>query len=603
MRTHGVDRQASAGPAYGPRARYLRPRISLLATLCCLSCTGVIIEPDGSGGSTSPGSPNPEPGNRTPTPDGSAPAPVGSAPAPDGSAPAPVGCAPAPARLVRLSPEQYERTIVSVAASLGAKDPTDEMEGLSQPFVQVTSGRFSTQANLQVVDTNSLNAALSVAESLGARLAPLVRGQNACLSTKPPATACLQTALGGVGRLLWRRPLSSAESDRFVGIAQSAVSKAASIDGVDTAVGAMIFSPSFVFRTEIGEVATGDTPGRLTAHEIASALSYALTDGPPDEVLRAEADSGAIREPARIREHVRRLLTSSGQFSAPAAAFVRELFAIEELERRRPDMVALAADTDSWIADVVARSASGPLFESVLTDTATFAQESTATYYGAAAPSSNQPVRVTPSSERVGILAQPSWLAARAILDGSSYVNSIAQRGIFVLDTLLDCQPPALPANVPPISDSEPTDNGPMTYRQRWEQRHTGNATCRGCHAIFDPLGVAFEDFDAEGRAQTMQDGLPIDSSSKLTTRSRSGEAITLSFSNHADLMRQLAKLGAVKRIMIAASFQYWMGRVKTDGDGCTLSAMMDTYDKEGWVAHLGALFTSTSFLEKGVAQ
>src|SRR4051812_36326400 len=65
--------------------------------------------------------------------------------------------AASPARLVRLSPLQYQRTIAAVASALGEPDGNTAMKNVRAPFVLSTSGRFSTQANVQTVEPNGLN--------------------------------------------------------------------------------------------------------------------------------------------------------------------------------------------------------------------------------------------------------------------------------------------------------------------------------------------------------------------------------------------------------------------------------------------------------------
>lgn len=52
------------------------------------------------------------------------------------------------------------------------------------------------------------------------------------------------------------------------------------------ALRAMLMSPNFMFLTELGEPIAG-SPGKaeLNQYEIASAISYTLTQGPADEPL------------------------------------------------------------------------------------------------------------------------------------------------------------------------------------------------------------------------------------------------------------------------------------------------------------------------------
>jgi len=79
------------------------------------------------------------------------------------------------------------------------------------------------------------------------------------------------------------------------------------VTGVELAVQAVLSAPSFTYRGEIG-AADASGAARLTAHEIASELSFMLTDAPPDDELHAAAESGALSSPDEIASQVERML-------------------------------------------------------------------------------------------------------------------------------------------------------------------------------------------------------------------------------------------------------------------------------------------------------
>jgi hypothetical protein len=54
-----------------------------------------------------------------------------------------------------------------------------------------------------------------------------------------------------------------------------------------------------------------------------------------------------------------------------------------------------------------------------------------------------------------------------------------------------------------------------MTMRETLE-RHRSNPTCASCHKIFEPIGIALENFDAVGAWRTHEEGVLIDASGKL---------------------------------------------------------------------------------------
>jgi hypothetical protein len=91
-------------------------------------------------------------------------------------------------------------------------------------------------------------------------------------------------------------------------------------------------------------------------------------------------------------------------------------------------------------------------------------------------------------------------------------------RGKWVLDNLLGAPPPPMPANVPPLDESNQKDGKLLTMRERMEA-HRANAYCATCHQIMDPIGFAMENFDAVGAWRTKEGGTggtAIDASGQL---------------------------------------------------------------------------------------
>jgi hypothetical protein len=60
----------------------------------------------------------------------------------------------------------------------------------------------------------------------------------------------------------------------------------------------------------------------------------------------------------------------------------------------------------------------------------------------------------------------------------------------------------------------------PTTMRARLEAHRT-NPTCSTCHMMFEPLGLAMENFDAVGKWRNEDLGVPIDSTGVITNGTR----------------------------------------------------------------------------------
>jgi hypothetical protein len=110
-----------------------------------------------------------------------------------------------------------------------------------------------------------------------------------------------------------------------------------------------------------------------------------------------------------------------------------------------------------------------------------------------------------PDDRRAGILGQAGILVALSRPTRTSPTT----RGRFVLSRFFGVDSPSPPANVPMLSESPAV---PGTMRDRI-LAHKVNPSCGSCHAMFDPLGLALENFDATGCWRTTDGGAPIDAS------------------------------------------------------------------------------------------
>jgi hypothetical protein len=118
-------------------------------------------------------------------------------------------------------------------------------------------------------------------------------------------------------------------------------------------------------------------------------------------------------------------------------------------------------------------------------------------------------VPLTAEGVRGGLLTQASILT----VSSNPTRTSPVKRGKWVLEQILGAPPPPPPPNVPELDAEKAQLTG--TLRQRMEQ-HRRNAACANCHAKMDPLGFAFENFDAIGAYRTNDGEAAIDASGTL---------------------------------------------------------------------------------------
>jgi hypothetical protein len=125
-------------------------------------------------------------------------------------------------------------------------------------------------------------------------------------------------------------------------------------------------------------------------------------------------------------------------------------------------------------------------------------------------------VSLPAESRRGGVLTQAAILSLTS--DGTRHRP--VHRGKWVSESILGKTPPPPPANVDPI-EPNPIDAPKATLRMKLEA-HIHDARCASCHAKIDPLGLAFENYDAIGRWRTVEvvEGTganpPVNSSGKM---------------------------------------------------------------------------------------
>jgi hypothetical protein len=117
--------------------------------------------------------------------------------------------------------------------------------------------------------------------------------------------------------------------------------------------------------------------------------------------------------------------------------------------------------------------------------------------------------------------------------------TSPVTRGKWYLQTFLGVSPPDPPPNVPALAEKAVDTTGNQkapTVRQTLEA-HRRNPVCASCHQIFEPAGLALENFDAVGAWRTQEAGQPVDASATLPDGTRVDGVATLraSLTNHGD--------------------------------------------------------------------
>jgi len=171
----------------------------------------------------------------------------------------------------------------------------------------------------------------------------------------------------------------------------------------------------------------------------------------------------------------------------------------------------LVTEAETFITSVLLENR--PLIE-LLTSDQTYLNDRVARHYGMTDITGSQFrwVKLT-DKNRMGLLGKG------AVLIRTSYPNrtSPVLRGAYILDKIIGTPPTPPPPGVE--TDLNPKQGEtPKTVRARLEL-HRANATCRQCHGVIDPMGLALENFDAIGQFRTVDrqaENAPIDPSTVL---------------------------------------------------------------------------------------
>lgn len=416
-----------------------------------------------------------------------------------------------------------------------------------------------------------------------------------CTPTAAAGDACARQFVTRFGRRAWRRPLSDGEASRYLGLAAKVAGDLGSgWAGLEYATSALLQSPNFLYRWELGERDPAN-PGRRrhTGYEMATRLAFFLWNSTPDDALLDEAATGSLLSEEGVRRAADRLLAAP-RAQAGLGAFFSEMFELHLLEGVRKDAARFPEMTVALAAamrDEALRSASEIVFAKkshyfdLLTTNDTFVNTALARLYGLPAPAQSGFVRATlpENGPRAGFLGQAAFLA----LNAKESSTSPTMRGKFVRQTFLCQEVPSPPADAD-TTLPDPPAGATVTLRERLES-HRANPTCAGCHGLMDPIGLAFESFDAIGKYRQTDRGLPIDPSGELDgTRFRDARELGKVLRNHS----------RASACLVSQLYQFATGHTEEGSEGRLVEDLTRRFAESGFRLHqvLPELVASAGF-------
>ncbi|MDG1482506.1 MAG: DUF1592 domain-containing protein [Myxococcota bacterium] len=470
-----------------------------------------------------------------------------------GAAPA---VAPPEPSLRRLTSTQYRNAVADIfgegIAITALLDPIDEVDGLV-----AVGASAATISPLGVERFES--AAYQLAEQAMAEGEP----RAVLVPCEPRGVVdrdCAVQALTPLALRMWRRPPSAAELEGLVSIAAVAAETLGDFyEGLAYAIAAMAQSPSFLFRTELGERGP-DGIRRYTDYEMASRLSFFLWNTTPDDALLAAAAAGELTVPASLAAEVDRMLEDE-RTRQGVEAFFTDMLSLDELDSLNKDPLIFEYMSDDLGASAREETLAGIErlvfdldgdYRDLLTGREVWIDRRLAAIYDVPAPSMDGFGWTTlpPDGLRQGLLGQVSTLA----LNAHATSTSVTLRGIYVREVLLCQGIPAPPSDVdtsiPEVSEDAPT------MRERVAV-HLEEPTCAACHQFTDPIGLGLENFDGIGRWRLEENGASIDPS---------GDLDGANFADVAELSEALTEHTAFASCLSQTLLRYGTGSALVEG-------------------------------------
>jgi len=380
----------------------------------------------------------------------------------------------------------------------------------SRPFISTQDGRIPWQIKLTdergnprypflILDTVSFRGPI-ITDEEQQRRDEYLRRANEDLDE-------VRHGLQHLANRAFRRPVRTDEIDRYMTIVQTERAAGEKFDdAVKAGMLAILCSKSFLFIAEGDENADRNT---LNDWELAARLSYLLWSTMPDDELFELARQGKLHDKHERSKQVARMLADprAERFSD---SFVTQWLNLRKVGQFPPDKkiypdydkhleVSMIGETKAFFRAVLQ---GGLTLREFLDSDWSMLNSRLADYYGLTADGLRdeyQRVSLPVASRRGGILTQAAILSLTS--DGTRHRP--VHRGKWVSEAVFGKVPLPPPANVDPI-ETNPIDAPKATLRMKLEA-HIHDARCAACHAKIDPLGLAFENYDAIGRWRTVE--------------------------------------------------------------------------------------------------
>lgn len=424
---------------------------------------------------------------------------------------------PAPGSLTRLTKAQYRSTILSIVG------PEIVVPTRLAPDTRAL-GLLTVGAGITTLSNGGVEQYETAAYDIAGQAMGVTAVRDRLVPCTPAAVVdsnCAAKFVLAFGRLAYRRPLTAEETSRLVVIANNSASELGDFhQGLVYAMAAMLQSPYFLYRPMLGSAIPAD-PSQLEFddYELAQRISFLIWNQTPDTELLDAAAAGELSTDEGILAQVDRMLADERARDG-VRAFFADMLRLSDLDSMNKDptiFVHFSPEVGSRAREETLADVEQLIFDEhgdyreLFTSRRSFIDARLAAIYNIPAPtlSGQGEVEFPQETFRRGLLGQVSFLG----LNSHSTSTSATLRGKFVREVFLCASVPSPPAGlntaIPEVTGDTPT------LRDR-VRVHFENPSCRSCHQLMDPIGLAFENFDGLGRFRTTENGATIDATGSL---------------------------------------------------------------------------------------
>ncbi|CAA6813436.1 MAG: Cellulose-binding domain protein [uncultured Thiotrichaceae bacterium] len=433
---------------------------------------------------------------------------------------------------------------------------------------------FDNNSANNLITSLRLEGFLNQADNLAAQA--VSQNWSGIVSCNTEDETCARQFITEFGQRAYRRPLQPAEVDALY----SRFTATGFAEGVENTVMAMLVSPYFLYRSELGEL-QADSTYQLTQYEIATALAYLFTGSMPDATLLQAADNGALQTPAQRIAQASRLLNDPrsrnqignfvGQWLLGASPYALPDKDLNVYPGYTDEVrEALSQELISFFNHVTFDSTQ--TFRELFTANYVIANKKLTAFYNLSDPVGNG-YEIIPVNDgtRTGLLTLGAVLAQYA----NSAESHPFKRGAFFFERVLCHELPA-PENAGIVQP--PTPDPDLTTRERFTFHSESDTDCFSCHQYLDGPGFSFESYDGAGQFRQYENGNLVDTSGILRGLETFTPDEQVQFTDLLQISQLVSESNTAAQCLAKQYYRYSTGRLETSADQCALDSFITDY-------------------------